>query len=192
MRVVSRLLKSCASPPRELSDRLHLLRLDERVLVRLLLGDVDREHEEAHDRALPVALRHHGAAGVDRTALGVAAGVFVADGLTGVGARQRRCDLGIGVGAGDFGHGAPDDLVLFEAEPAGIDPVGEAVALVGVQIGHHRRDGIEDEAQALFRAAQRLGGLVELTLGGAQFFVGLRERRRALGHPGFQRLVLRR
>lgn len=177
-------------PPRELSDRLHLLRLDERVLVRLLLGDVDREHEEAHDRALPVALRHHGAAGVDRTALGVAAGVFVADGLTGVGARQRRCDLGIGVGAGDFGHGAPDDLVLFEAEPAGIDPVGEAVALVGIQIGHHRRDRVEDEPQPSFGAAQGFGGLVELTLGRAQFFVCLRERRSALGHPGFQGLVL--
>jgi hypothetical protein len=54
----------------------------------------------------------------------------------------------IGVVAEDLGDRAPDDAVLGQTEPFRVGAVGEAVAATGVDVGDHRRDGVEDQPQA--------------------------------------------
>jgi hypothetical protein len=62
-----------------------------------------------------------------------------------------------------------DDGVLVEAEPVGVALVGEVVALAGVHVGNQGRDGVHDQAQALFGAGQLGGHLVEAGGGGFEF-----------------------
>jgi len=177
-------------PARELADGFHLLRLDECGLVGFLFGDVDRQHEEADRGAVGVGFGDDHAARVHGAAIGEAAGVLVGDALAVEGAGEVGDDLGIAVLAEDLVDAAADDLVLAQAEPVGVALVGEAVDLAAVDVGDEGGDGVDDELQAVFAAAQGLGDIVDLDVGAGEAFVGGLEFGGALAHALLEAYVL--
>ena len=177
-------------PAGELAHGLHLLRLHQRGLARLLFGDVDRHHEEADRRAFAIEFGDDHAARMDDAAVGALACVFVADLLARAGAVEMRADLFEGLETEHINEVAPGDRVLGEPEPLRVALVGEAVDVVAVDIGDQRRDRVDDQLQAVLAAPQRAGDVVDLDVGLGEAGVCGLELGRALAHPRLELCVL--
>ncbi len=94
------------------------------------------------------------------------------------------CDHGIGLFAKYLNDRTSDDALLAQTEPLGVGAIGEAVTAAGIDMGDHRRNGVEDEAQSAFGKPQGAGDLVDLA-------IGLFEFSRAFAHARFElRVVL--
>ena len=122
------------------------------------LGDVDIEQEEADHLALGVEMRQVGAA--RHLDLRVVGRELDLEMLRRAG--QHRLDIGqqamIARLAQDLAHVAAFGLGFHRAHGRLVDAVGEAVALVAVDIGDQHRDIVGDDADAPLAVAQGLGG----------------------------------
>ena len=174
----------------ELPGGFHFLRMHQRRLGVLEVGDIDRQHEAARHAALGVEFGHQLAAGIHQPATGTAHGVFVADALTLERPVHMARNIGVDLVAHHVANGAAHHAFPDCAKPVGVALVGIAVDFIAVEVADQRRHGVGDQAQVFLAAAQRFGDALVGVVGQDQAPVGRLQFMRALGHPALQLDVL--
>ena len=107
--------------------RFHPLRLRQRGLAALLLGDVERQHEAAQRAAVDRSIGDQGRAHVDHSTVVSGAAVFVSDRMAFKGALQVGFYRAVELLADDLPRRAANDGSDRLIEPFGIASVGKAV-----------------------------------------------------------------
>ena len=173
----------------QLANGLHFLGLDEGGLHALLFGDVVREDEEAEVFALRADFRNQRALRMDGLALALHL-VFVGHLLPGQRLAHRILDLGIDLGADHVEHVAVGHRALRVAVPVRVALVGVAIDLVLVHVADEDGDGVVDQAQAGFAAAEGGGDALVFLVRLAQVGEGVFKLGGAPAHTLFELDVL--
>ena len=170
----------------QLPHGLHFLRMHQRGLGVLEIGDVDREHKTAGHAALGVALWHELAARINHAPVGMMHRVLIAHALSLQRVMHMARNVGIDLVADDRAHAAPQHVFLGQTKPVGIALIDVAVDFLTVKIGDQRRNRVGNQAQVLFTAPQRRGDALVDVVRLKQALIGGLQFRGPLGDPTLQ------